>query len=60
MAVISSKNMYDILRKSFSILNPQLMHHSERTAYILYKMLLAEGSNEQSGDGGLCPDCAFA
>ena len=43
MAVISSKNMYDILRKSFSILNPQLMHHSERTAYILYKMLQQDG-----------------
>ncbi len=52
MAVISSKNMYDILRKSFSILNPQLMHHSERTAYILYKMLLAEGrmSNQEMAD----------
>ena len=43
MAVISGSNMYDILRKSFSILNPQLMHHSERTAYILYKMLQTEG-----------------
>ena len=43
MAVISGSNMYDILRKSFSILNPNLMHHSERTAYILYKMLLTEG-----------------
>lgn len=43
MAVISSKNMYDILRKSFSILNRPLMHHSERTAYILYKMLQCEG-----------------
>lgn len=43
MAVIGSKNMYDILRKSFSILNRPLMHHSERTAYILYKMLLTEG-----------------
>lgn len=42
MAVISTKNIYDILRKSFSILNPQLMHHSERTAYILYKMLMQE------------------
>ena len=52
MAVISSKNMYDILRKSFSILNPQLMHHSERTAYILYKMLLAEGrmNNQELAD----------
>ena len=52
MAVISSKNMYDILRKSFSILNPQLMHHSERTAYILYKMLLAEGkmNNQEMAD----------
>ena len=43
MAVISGSNMCDILRKSFSILNPNLMHHSERTAYILYKMLLTEG-----------------
>ena len=44
--------MYDILRKSFSILNPQLMHHSERTAYILYKMLLAEGrmNNQEMAD----------
>lgn len=52
MAVISSKNMYDILRKSFSILNPQLMHHSERTAYILYKMLLTEGrmNNQEMAD----------
>ena len=52
MAVISSKNMYDILRKSFSILNPPLMHHSERTAYILYKMLLHEGrmSNAEMAD----------
>lgn len=52
MAVISGSNMYDILRKSFSILNPQLMHHSERTAYILYKMLLAEGrmSNQEMAD----------
>lgn len=52
MAVISSKNMYDSLRKSFSILNPQLMHHSERTAYILYKMLLAEGrmNNQEMAD----------
>lgn len=52
MAVISSKDMYDILRKSFSILNPQLMHHSERTAYILYKMLLAEGrmNNQEMAD----------
>lgn len=43
MAVISSKNIYDILRTSFSILNRPLMHHSERTAYILYKMLQYEG-----------------
>ncbi len=52
MAVISGSNMYDILRKSFSILNPQLMHHSERTAYILYKMLLTEGrmSNQEMAD----------
>lgn len=43
MAAISSKNMYDVLRRSFSILNRPLMHHGERVSYILYKMLQTEG-----------------
>ncbi len=39
MSVISSRNVYDIIRKTLGIINSKIMNHGEITGYILYKML---------------------
>lgn len=39
MSVISSKDVYEIIMKTLSIINPRIIHHGEITGYILYKML---------------------
>ncbi len=52
MTVISSKDVYDILKTTGSILNKPMMNHGERTAYILCKMLQTDGwySNAELAD----------
>ena len=42
MSVISSKDVYEIIRKTLSIINSKIMNHGEITGYILYKMLECE------------------
>ncbi|MCM1263944.1 MAG: HD domain-containing protein [Butyrivibrio sp.] len=39
MSVISSKDVYEIIMKTLSIINSRIMQHGEITGYILYKML---------------------
>ncbi|NLL77549.1 MAG: HD domain-containing protein [Clostridiales bacterium] len=39
MSIISSQNVITIIRKTLSILNPNIMAHGEIVGYILYKML---------------------
>lgn len=39
MSVISSKDVYEIIMKTLSIINSRIMQHGEVTGYILYKML---------------------
>ena len=39
MSVISSKDVYDIIRKTLGIINNKIMQHGEITGYILYKMM---------------------
>lgn len=48
MSVISSENVYAIIRKTLSLVNPKIINHGEITGYILYKMLECENMyNEQ-------------
>lgn len=42
MSVISSKDVYEIIRKTLGIINTKIMNHGEITGYILYKMLECE------------------
>lgn len=44
MSVIGSKDVYEIIRKTLSIINARIMNHGEITGYILYKMLQCEQS----------------
>lgn len=44
MSVISSKDVYEIIRKTLSIINAKIMNHGEITGYILFKMLECEQS----------------
>lgn len=39
MSIISSENVNAIIRKTLSLVNPQIIDHGEITGYILYKML---------------------
>lgn len=39
MSVIGSKDVYEIIMKTLSIINTKIMQHGEITGYILYKML---------------------
>lgn len=41
--VISSKDVYNIIRKTMEIMNKDIMKHGEITGYILYKMLQQDG-----------------
>ena len=42
MSIISSKDVYEIIRKTLDIINGKIMNHGEITGYILYKMLECE------------------
>lgn len=44
MSVISSKDVYQIIRKTLGIINNKIMHHGEITGYILYKMMEYENA----------------
>lgn len=44
MSVISSKDVYQIIRKTLSIINNKIMDHGEITGYILYKMMEYENT----------------
>ncbi len=46
MEYISSKNIVLLICDTLKLLNRTLIEHGERTAYIVYKMLEAEGSYE--------------
>ncbi len=46
MEYISSKNIVLLICDTLKLLESSLMEHGERTAYIVYKMLEAEGSYE--------------
>ncbi len=41
--VIRSKDVYNIIRKTLEIMDVKIMQHGEVTAYLLYKMLQADG-----------------
>ena len=41
--VISSRDVYNIIRKTMEIMNKDIMKHGEITGYILYKMLQQDG-----------------
>ncbi len=43
--IISSKDVYSILRKALEIMDVQIVQHGERTGYMLLKMLQAEGNH---------------
>ena len=43
-SVIHSKDVYNIIRRSLEIMDVKIMQHGEVTAYLLYKMLQADGS----------------
>lgn len=43
-SVIHSKDVYNIIRRTFEIMDVKIMQHGEITAYILYKMLQADGA----------------
>ncbi len=42
MSIISSKDVYEIIRKTLGIINAKIMNHGEITGYIMYKMLQCE------------------
>ena len=44
MSVISSKDVYQIIRKTLGIINNKIMNHGEITGYILYKMMEYENT----------------
>lgn len=44
MSIISSKDVYEIIRKTLGIINSKIMHHGEITGYILYKMMEYENA----------------
>lgn len=44
MSVISSKDVYQIIRKTLGIINNKIMDHGEITGYLLYKMMEYENT----------------
>lgn len=44
-SIISSKDVYHILRKALEIMDVNIVQHGERTGYMLLKMLQAEGNH---------------
>jgi HD-GYP domain-containing protein (c-di-GMP phosphodiesterase class II) len=46
MELISSKNVMNIIRKTLNLIDPRLIEHGGRVAYMLYKMLEEEGEYE--------------
>ena len=46
MELIHSKDIYYVIRDVLKLLDPKIMNHGERTAYILYKMLSLESGLE--------------
>ncbi|MBO7599542.1 MAG: HD domain-containing protein [Lachnospiraceae bacterium] len=46
MELIHSKDIYYVIRDVLKLLDPKIMNHGERTAYILYKMLSLESNLE--------------
>lgn len=44
-SVISSKDVYHIIRKALEIMDVSIVQHGERTGYILLKMLQTEGNH---------------
>lgn len=42
-SIISSKDVYNIIRKAFEAMDVKIMQHGQITGYIFYKMLQAEG-----------------
>ena len=40
MNLIHSKDIYYITKEVLKLLDPKVIRHGERTAYILYKMLI--------------------
>ena len=42
MSIISSENVHAIIRKTLSVINPNIMTHGEIVGYMLYKMLQCE------------------
>ena len=43
-SVIKSRDVYHIIRRALEIMDVKIMQHGEVTAYLLYKMLQAEGT----------------
>lgn len=43
-SVIHSRDVYNIIRRTLEIMDVKIMQHGEVTAYLLYKMLQADGS----------------
>lgn len=43
-SVIESRDVYNIIRKTLEIMDVKVMQHGEVTAYLLYKMLQADGA----------------
>lgn len=43
MSIISNRNLNEVIVKTLSIMNPQIIQHGQITGYILYKMLQYEG-----------------
>lgn len=41
--IISSKDLYNIIRRTLEIMDVKIMQHGQVTAYLLYKMLKTEG-----------------
>ena len=45
--IISSKDLYNIVKKTLEIMSKEIMKHGEITGYILYKMLQTEGRHSE-------------
>lgn len=44
-SIIGSKDVYHIIERALEIMDGDIVHHGERTAYIFLKMLQAEGNH---------------
>lgn len=47
MEYIKSKDIFLLMRDIMKMINPTLMEHGSRVAYIVYKMLQEEGRYEE-------------